>query len=87
MSRIQLDPQLKSRLNGLNEQIEFCDDEGKAVGQFLPQDLYLKLMHAWAKEQFEDTIERDQALADVKSSGGMSTKEAISFLEKIASRQ
>src|ERR1700681_4766991 len=34
MSRVVLDPQLRSKLNGLNEQLEICDEAGKTLGHF-----------------------------------------------------
>ena len=49
MSRIVLDPQLRTRLNGLNEPMEVCDEAGKTVGHFLPDGLYREFLVAWSK--------------------------------------
>lgn len=46
MSRITLDPQLKTRLNGLNEHLEICDESGNILGHFLPQEVYKKLLYS-----------------------------------------
>lgn len=84
MSRITLDHELRSKLNGLGEQVEVCDEAGKTVGQFVPQDWYMELMYAWAKQQFSDEKELEQARAEVRAQGGYTTAEAIAYLERIA---
>jgi hypothetical protein len=86
MSRIVLDPQLKSRLNGLNEQVEVLDESGRPVGQFVPQQLYLELMRAWAATQFPDDEEKKQARAEMRQSAGLSTQEAIAFVDKLVAQ-
>jgi hypothetical protein len=54
MSKLVLDPDLRNRLNGLSEQIEVLDEQGKVVGLFLPAGLYERLIHAWANAQVTD---------------------------------
>ena len=54
MSHIVVDDELRAKLNGLNETVEFRDASGKAVGQFVPQDEYMRLLYAWAKTAFTD---------------------------------
>jgi len=49
MSKVIIDDELRSKLNGLNETIEFCEASGKTVGHFLPHDEYLQLVYAWEK--------------------------------------
>ena len=46
MNKIVLDPELRAKLNGLNEQVELCDESGRAVGQFLPTALYEELFYS-----------------------------------------
>jgi hypothetical protein len=59
MSRITLDPQLRSKLNGLDEQMEVCDESGKTVGRFLPEPLYRELLLAWAEADLpEEELQR-----------------------------
>ncbi len=83
MSRIILDPQLRAKLNGLNEQVEVCEGDGSIVGHFLPHAAYMRLIHAAAKVDFTDE-EIAAARAEIKDSGGMTTKEAIAFVEQVA---
>jgi hypothetical protein len=45
MSKLTLDPQLKAKLNGLNEHLVLCDEAGKTVGHFLPDDVYQRLLY------------------------------------------
>jgi hypothetical protein len=51
MSKVTLDNSLKAKLNGLNEQLEFCDETGNSLGHFLPTDVYKELLLAWADAQ------------------------------------
>ena len=54
MSRVTLDAQLRSKLNGLNDQVEICDESGKTLGRFLPESLYRELLVAWSKADLPD---------------------------------
>ncbi len=45
MGKVVLDQTLRSKLNGLNEQLEVCDESGRTLGQFLPEDQYKKLLY------------------------------------------
>ena len=40
MGRLTLDPDLRNKLNGLNEPMEVFDEGGQIVGHFLPAKLY-----------------------------------------------
>jgi len=44
MSEITLDPDLRARLNGLNQQITVVDEAGNELGIFLPMDAYKALL-------------------------------------------
>ena len=46
MGKLTLDPNLRTKLNGLQEQMEVCDESGRTVGQFLPSALYEELFYA-----------------------------------------
>jgi hypothetical protein len=46
MGRVILDTELRARLNGLNEQLEICDANGKLLGHFLPEQDYRRLLYA-----------------------------------------
>jgi hypothetical protein len=54
MSQVILDSQLRSKLNGLTEQIELCDEFGKTVGHFVPEALYREFLVAWSKAHLSD---------------------------------
>ena len=62
MTRVTVDPQLRSKLNGLDDQVEICDESGKTVGRFLPEQLYRQLLVAWSREDFpDDELQRRRA--------------------------
>jgi hypothetical protein len=46
MNKIRLDETLMARLNGLNEPMELCDEAGRALGHFLPADLYNQILYS-----------------------------------------
>jgi hypothetical protein len=51
MNKITLDEALRAKLNGLNEELEICDPDGRTVGHFLPPELYREMLYAWAEGQ------------------------------------
>jgi hypothetical protein len=67
MSKVIVDDDLRSKLNGLNETIEFCEPSGKTVGHFLPHDEYLQLVYAWEKS----TMSIDELKRRAAEPGGM----------------
>ena len=59
MTKVTLDESLKAKLNGLNEQLELCDQTGQTVGHYLPDHLYRELLLAWADSQISpEELER-----------------------------
>jgi len=54
MSRVVLDSELRSKLNGLGDQVEICDEAGQTVGRYLPELLYRQLLVAWSKANLSD---------------------------------
>ena len=44
MSKLVLDPLLRSELNGLSEQIEVCDESGRTCGFLVPEGIYKRLL-------------------------------------------
>ena len=47
MAKVIVDESLRSRLNGLDEQVELCDESGRTMGHFLPDALYKKLLYTF----------------------------------------
>jgi hypothetical protein len=54
MRKLTLDSQLRGLLNGLDEQIEVCDETGKIVGYFVPEADYRQFVYAWLNAQVTD---------------------------------
>jgi hypothetical protein len=80
MSKITLDAALRSKLNGLNESIEICDEGGETVGHFLPASAYRKLLYQIAESQCPHTPEQLQARR--QQTGGQSLADIWKELEK-----
>ena len=64
MSRVHLDPDLKAKLNGLNEHLELCDADGRTVGHFLPEALYRHMVYQLAEAACPYTPEELARLDD-----------------------
>lgn len=80
MSKVTLDEVLRSKLNGLNETVEVCDESGRTVGHFLPEDVYKQLLYAWAKVEFAQE-EAEEGRHRYDGTNGMTTARAIAYLE------
>lgn len=73
MEKIELDEGLRTKLNGLTEQIEICDSTGMRVGVFVPAADYSALMAAagdalWTPEEEEELARQaghGRPLADI----------------------
>ena len=46
MSKLELDAEMRSKLDGINDHVELCDETGKTVGHFLPTALYERMYYA-----------------------------------------
>ena len=51
---IVIDHELRSRLSGLDRQIEFNDEAGKTLGVFLPTEDYYQLLYRDVEIPFSD---------------------------------
>lgn len=76
MAPVVLDDALRSRLSGLNEPVPVCEPDGRTVGHFLPEELYLKWLYAQAAGAVS-TAELDAAAAE---KGGRTLSEIKSRL-------
>ncbi len=79
MHKLVLDKELRVKLNNLDADVEVYDEDGRRVGHFLPEDLYMELMYAWAKTQFTD----EELEAARQEPGGYTTPEALDHIEKV----
>ena len=60
MTKVTLDESLRAKLNGLNEELEICDTDGRTVGHFVPSDQYREMVYAWVESQSGITEEELQ---------------------------
>jgi CRISPR/Cas system-associated endonuclease Cas1 len=54
MSRVILNPQLRSELSDPTATVEFCDQSGNIIGHFVPEPLYREMLVAWSKVHLSD---------------------------------
>ena len=51
MGKVMLDTDLRSRLNGLDQHLEICDEQGKTLGHYLPAEQFDRLLYSLAETQ------------------------------------
>lgn len=49
MSAVIIGPELREKLNGLNEELELQDETGRVLGHFVPSETYRKMLSALAQ--------------------------------------
>jgi hypothetical protein len=54
MSKIILDGELRSKLNGLHEQLELCAEDGTTLGRFVPEAVFQQIVYAALKQHHTD---------------------------------
>ena len=79
MSKVILDDVLRSKLNGLTEHLEVCDDSGHTLGHFLTDDQYHQLLYAsdqcpYTEEELQHSLKEPggRTLAEIWKSLGVS---------------
>jgi hypothetical protein len=78
MTTVVIDATLRSKLNGLAEQVELRDESGETLGYCVPVAEYTRLLYASIKIPFseEEIAQRRQ------QKGGRSLAEILADLEK-----
>ncbi|HEV2948670.1 MAG TPA: hypothetical protein VGX70_14950 [Gemmataceae bacterium] len=54
MTQVIVDPELRSKLNGLSEEVDFLDESGRRLGRFLPTAQYRAFLNALSKAIFTE---------------------------------
>jgi hypothetical protein len=72
MPKIILDAELQSKLNGLNEQLELCGNDGTTLGRFVPEADFQRIVYAWLKKRHTD-----QEVEELSRQSGGSTLHEI----------
>jgi hypothetical protein len=78
MQRVTIDREFKKKLNGLDSEIEFCDESGQTVGRFVPEEEYMRLLYASIEIPFSEE-EIEQAFNE---GGGRPLKEILEDLNQ-----
>jgi hypothetical protein len=64
MQKVILNEDLRSKLNGLNEHLELCDDTGKRLGHFLPEHIFREWLIALSKDEISSAEELDRRMQE-----------------------
>jgi hypothetical protein len=79
MTRLLIDEPLRSQLNALDGQAEFCDDKGSVLGYFVPASLRQQWLYDWAAAQLSDEeLERRS-----REPGSKTTAEVLEYLKSL----
>jgi hypothetical protein len=54
MPKVILDAELRTKLNGLNELVELCANDGSTLGRFVPEADFQRLVYKCLKEHHTD---------------------------------
>jgi hypothetical protein len=54
VSKIILDGELRSKLKGLDEQLELCSEDGTILGRFVPEAVFQQIVYAALKRHHTD---------------------------------
>jgi hypothetical protein len=84
MSKIVLDADLRAKLGGANEGVEFTDEAGNVVGHFLPHETYLRMAETLLPPLTNDGIA--QARREMLERGGVSSAELLARLADVKRR-
>jgi hypothetical protein len=61
MGKLIIDEAMRSKLMGLNEQVDLYDETGRKLGHFLPADAYRELLETWVRASFsEEELKRTE---------------------------
>lgn len=58
MSKLTLDSTFRTKLAGVDEPLEFCDQMGHTVGHFLPGELYQEMIYKLAESKCPFPLEQ-----------------------------
>jgi hypothetical protein len=73
MVKVELDPTTRTKLDGVTEHVELCDEHGRTIGHFLPPEEFDRLFfNALAAETGHSAEELRQSF---KETGGRPLKE------------
>jgi hypothetical protein len=84
MSKIVLDADLRAKLGGAKEGVEFTDENGNVVGHFIPHEAYLRMADTLLPPLTRDEIAN--ARREMLEQGGVGTAELLNRLAEIQRR-
>ncbi|MFQ5734726.1 MAG: hypothetical protein ACE5KM_22560 [Planctomycetaceae bacterium] len=79
MNKVIVDEELRTRLQNLDVQIEFCDETGATLGYFRPVSAEERDVYDWAKRAFSD----EEIEAARNEEGGLTTQELLEHLKSL----
>jgi len=77
MNRVVVDTDVLSKLDNLNEAIEFCNENGVTLGHSYPAADRKRALYEWAKTAFSD----EEIEAAEREPGGVTTEQLLARLK------
>lgn len=79
MSKVVLDAELRAKLNGATRVVEITDEAGNAIGRYVPDDVFERIMERLLPPLSREEL--DEARKEMLEHGGVSTAEVIAGME------
>jgi hypothetical protein len=83
MHKVVLDAELRAKLNGGAAKVTFTDENGKAVGHYIPDDLYQGILDALVPAGEGD---REAAREEMRRGEVVTTAELLAGLQEACRR-
>lgn len=82
MNRVLVEDGLRSMLDGLQTQTEFCDRNGKILGYYIPAGSPHQDLSAWVSSRISD----EELERRAREPGGLSTEDVLRRLRELETR-
>jgi hypothetical protein len=83
MGRLVVDSDQLQKLEGGQRAADVCDDTGRVLGRFVPQDEYVRMMYEIERAQPSDADARQLGREDFAAGRCVTTEELLRGLDEI----
>lgn len=78
MTRLTVPPTVRNQLQGLDSELELCDESGRTLGYFVPSALDERALY----DHIRDVVTDDELAAARREPGGRTTAEVLERLRR-----